>query len=247
MTARISSVLIMLLCGMGLLLVFSGCATRKEIVGFKDDSRRIRADIDSLKQQQKLMMEALGALDSGVSEVKAKTEYGSSSLEEKVQALTARLDEILTRLDRLVSPLETYLRKQSATDTVSQGNLDTDFYDTAMNDLSKGNYDLAEDGFLQFLKKNPQSELADDARYGLAESYYARKMYDEAATEFQRVADIYPEGNKAPAALLKLGLTFKAQGKTREARETWENLLKKYPLAEEAKVARQRLNELKSR
>jgi tol-pal system protein YbgF len=237
-----------LFCGLlFIILLLTGCATRHEIVSFQDDTRRIRADLDSVKQQQKLMADALGNLDSGMGELKAKTEYGSTTLEEKVQALTARLDDILTRLDRLTAPLESYLRKQSATDTSGQGSLNTDFYDAAMSDLSKGNYDLAEDGFLQFLKKNPQSELADDARYGLAESYYARKMYAEAATEFQRVADIYPEGNKAPAALLKLGLTLKAEGKNNEARDAWNNLLKKYPLAEEAKVAKQRLNELKSR
>jgi tol-pal system protein YbgF len=226
-------------------ILFSGCATRKEIVSFQEDTRRIRADLDSLKQQQLLMQNSLTSIDSDVGQIKAKTEYGSSALEEKVQALTARLDEILTRMDRLVAPLESYLRKQAAGDS-SGGGLDTDFFDAAMGDLDHGNYDLAADGFQQFLKKNPKSELADDARYGLGESLSAQKKYDEAAKEFARVAEDFPNGNRAPAALLKLGLTYKAQAKTRDARTAWESLLKKYPKAEEAKVAKQRLSELKS-
>lgn len=59
-----------------------------------------------------------------------------------------------------------------------------DVYDAAMQDLSLGNYDLAEVGFLSFLSKNPRSELADDARYGLAETFYARKLFEEAAAEY---------------------------------------------------------------
>jgi tol-pal system protein YbgF len=177
--------------------------------------------------------------------LKATSQYGSSALQEKVETVAARLDDILGRMDRIVAPLEEFIRKQQESDTSAKTAMVTDYYDAAQRDLAMGNYDLAEDGFLQYLQTNPKSDLADDARYGLAETYYARKKYSQAADEYQRVIDMNPIGGKAPAAMLKLGLCQRTLSQTREARRTWEDLVKMFPRSEEAKVAQQRLNEIR--
>lgn len=229
------------------LLALSGCATRKEIVGFQEDTQRIRADIDSLKVNQGTLQSAVDSIHSEIRDMRAKSEYGSSALQEKVETLAARLDDILGRMDRTVAPLEEYLRKQQESDTTAKGGLGMDYYDAAQRDLAMGNYDLAEDGFTQYLQANPKSDLADDARYGLAETYYGRQMYSQAADEYQRVIDMDPMGNKAPAAMLKLGLCQRASDQLRDARRTWEDLIQMFPRAEEAKVAQQRLNEIKNK
>ena len=227
------------------LFVLSGCATRKEIVGFQDDTRRIRMDIDSLKFQQSSLQTTVDSIESDIRDLRAKSEYGSTALQDKVETLAARLDDILSRMDRTVAPLEEYLRKQQESDTSNRTGLGMDYFDAAQRDLAMGNYDLAEDGFLQFLEMNAKSDLADDARYGLAEAYYARKLYAQAADEYQRVIDMNPMGGKAPAAMLKLGLCERATGDVRGARRTWEELVEMFPRSEEAKVAQQRLNEIK--
>jgi tol-pal system protein YbgF len=226
-------------------ILISGCATRSEIVGFQEDTRHIRSDIDTLRQEQAQVSLSVMAMEAEIRDLSAKSEYGSSALEEKVETLAARLDEILGRMDRTIAPLEDFIRKQQEKDTSSHVALGTDLYDAAQKDLAMGNYDLAEDSFLQFLQSNPKSDLADDARYGLAETYYARKKYQQAADEYQRVMDMNPMGGKAPAAMLKLGLCQRAAGDLREARRTWEDLIKMFPRAEEAKVAQERLREIK--
>lgn len=227
--------------------LLGGCASRKQLFQVQGELSTIRADVDTLKRQQREALQMLSALDAGVHEVQTKTEYGSTALEEKVQALAARLDEIITRMDRSLAPLEEFIRRQSAEDTSQSATMGVDYYDAAQRDLSQGNYDLAEVGFLQFLDANPQSDLADDARYGLAETYYARKRYDEAIEEYERVVAMNPKGGKTPAALLKLGLCHKAEGDRRNAQETWQRLVKDFPYSEESKVAQQRLSELKSK
>ncbi len=226
-------------------LLASGCATRKEIVGFQEDTRRIRADIDSLKVWHYDLQGSVDSIEVELRDLRAGSEYGSTSLQEKVETLASRLDDILGRMDRTVAPLEEFIRKQQESDTSDRAGLGMDYYDAAQRDLAMGNYDLAEDGFLQFLGANPKSDLADDARYGLAESYYARKMYAQAGDEYQRVIDMNPMGGKAPAAMLKLGLCQRAAGELRDARRTWEELVQMFPRSEEAKVAQQRLSELK--
>ena len=227
-----------------LLAALSGCATRNEIVGFKEDSQYIRQRVDSIAFTQMSIEEQINSLSGDIRELRANSEYGSSDLQERVETLTSRLDELAGRLDRTLAPLEEFLRGQAGNQTTPQPASGVDIYDAAMQDLSLGNYDLAEVGFLSFLSKNPRSELADDARYGLAETFYARKMYEEAAAEYTRVIDMDPLGWKAPPAMLKLGLSYRQLSRIQEARTIWNQLVRDFPNSEEAKVANQRLNEL---
>ena len=227
------------------MLFVSGCATRREIIDFQEDTRRIRADLDSLKVQQRQIAGSVTGMETEVRDMRATSEYGSTTLEEKVETLAARLDDILARMDRTIAPLEEFMRRQQETDTTGRSSLGTDYFDAAQRDLAMGNYDLAEDAFLQFLQNYPKSDLADDARYGLAETFYARKRYTQAADEYQRVIDMNPMGGKAAAAMLKLGLSQRAAGDVRDARRTWEDLIKMFPRSEEAGLAQQRLKELK--
>lgn len=226
--------------------VLSGCATRNEIVGFKEDSQYIRQRVDSIAFSQMSVEEQVNLLSNDIRELRANSEYGSTDLQERVETLTSRLDELAGRLDRTLAPLEEFLRGQSGGTTGDgpQPASGVDIYDAAMQDLSLGNYDLAEVGFLSFLSKNPRSELADDARYGLAETYYARKMYDEAAAEYTRVIDMDPMGWKAAPAMLKLGLCYRQLSRLQEARTIWNQLIRDFPKSEEAKVANQRLTEM---
>lgn len=228
-----------------LLAALSGCATRNEIVGFQEDSRYIRQRVDSIAFSQMTVQEQVEQLAGDIREMRSNSEYGSTDLQERVETLASRLDEILVRLDRSLAPLEEFLRGQNGEKSAGPASATgVDIYDAAMQDLSLGNYDLAEVGFLSFLSKNPRSELADDARYGLAETFYARKMYEEAAAEYTRVVDMDPMGWKAPAAMLKLGLCYKQLTRVQEARTVWNQLVRDFPNSDEAKVAQQRLNEL---
>jgi tol-pal system protein YbgF len=230
-----------------LLLLATGCASRKQLYVVQADTQCIRADMDSLKRDQRASRETLTALETEMRAMKANSEYGSSSMQEKIEGLAARLDELVTRMDRTLAPLEEYLRRQASADTTQSETMGVDYYDAAMRDLSLGNYDLAEVGFLQFLENYPKSDLADDARYSLGETYYARKRYEEAVEEYQRVVTMDTKGGKTPAAMLKLGLCYHAMQRPKDARTTWEDLIKKFPFSEEAKVAEQRLAELKDR
>jgi len=232
---------------MSALLLISGCASRQQVFVIQEDVQRMRSDVDTLKRAQQAAGATLAAIESEVRDLKAKSEYGSSALEQKVEGLAARLDELITRMDRALAPLEEFIRRQSAADTTQSAAMGMDYYDAAVRDLSLGNYDLAEVGFLQFLENYPQSDLADDARYGLGETYYARKRYEEAIEEYQRVVALGSGGGKTPAAMLKLGLCYGALQRDGDARKTWQELIAKFPYSEEAKVAEQRLAELKGR
>ena len=59
--------------------------------------------------------------------------------------------------------------------------------------------------FQQFLVSFPDSQLAGNAQYWLAESYYVTDQFEQALPQFQQVISGYPRSRKVPDALLKIG------------------------------------------
>jgi tol-pal system protein YbgF len=227
------------------LTLLNGCASRKQFVDLQEQNDRIERKLDSVRVQTGTLSTSVETLRTDFHTYTSQSQFGSTALEEKVEGLTARLDELIQRMDRSLAPLEEWLKQQAAADSGSATSVD--YYDAAQRDLALGHYDLAEVGFLQFLEDNPQSDLADDARYGLGETYFARQQYADAIEQFQRVIDFNPQGSKAPAAMLKVGLCYQKDQKAEQARKIWQELIAKYPRAEESRVAQQRIDELGER
>jgi tol-pal system protein YbgF len=117
-------------------------------------------------------------------------------------------------------------------------------YDSAYQDFVKGQYALAQQGFAQYLQMLPESELADNAQYWIGECNYSQKKYNEAIQAFQTVIRQYGEGEKVPAAMLKMAYAQIAAGKAQTGRESLEALVKRFPQSNEANLARSRLQEL---
>jgi tol-pal system protein YbgF len=90
--------------------------------------------------------------------------------------------------------------------------------------LRKANYDEAEMAFQQFLRDNPNDPLADNARYWLGETFYARGQYAPAAEAFLDAYQRNKTGPKAPDSLLKLGMSLGSLQKIPEACATYDEL-----------------------
>ena len=63
--------------------------------------------------------------------------------------------------------------------------------------------------------------------------YLRRKAYDSAIIYFKDVIANYPNGQRAPDALLRLVDSYRAIGYTQEVQETCEHLRRFYPTATE--------------
>lgn len=130
----------------------------------------------------------------------------------------------------------------------SGGNLSPqDAYNASYNDYLKGNYDLAVESFRLYREQFPDSPLADNALYWIGECYYSQKKFEEAIGQFNDLILAYPQGDKVPAAYLKKGLAYLEIGRTEEAAAALKLLTAKFPLAEETRLARDKLKELEQR
>ena len=83
-----------------------------------------------------------------------------------------------------------------------------DQYQFARSYLVRGDYAGAEGLLREFVSVHPGHQRAGNAQYWLGETYYVRQNYLEAARMFAEGYQQYPESDKAPDNLLKLGLSL---------------------------------------
>ncbi len=117
-------------------------------------------------------------------------------------------------------------------------------YDAAFGALKSSDYPKAIAGFRNFVSSYPASPLASNAQYWLGEAYYVTKEYQSAIAAFQKVTIDYPDSRKAPDALVKIGFTQAALGRSGDAKVTLEDVVKRFPGTEAAQLATERLKRM---
>jgi tol-pal system protein YbgF len=256
-------------------LLLPACAIRKEIAATKSDTAYLRAQVDSLRVEQRRLRADLAGLRSLAQQtvdvanrLRADLQVQLGQVAEQTQVLSDRLEDTGRRISNLPSKLR-YVAPPPPAPTVSAppdtANKATaappdstkpevaqpaagdaqQIYEAAYQDLVKGQYDIARQGFQQYLQMEPEGALADNAHYWIGESYYSQKNHEEAIKEFNVVLDKFAEGDKVPSAMLKLGYAQIAMGKRAEGRKNLEALIKKFPQSNEANLAKARLKELR--
>lgn len=117
-------------------------------------------------------------------------------------------------------------------------------YAKAFDKLKGGLYPEAIDGFKRFLTRFPDSDLADNAQYWLAEAYYGDRNYQKAIDEFYAVTSKYPDSNKVPDARLKLAYSYYSLKQWEKARKVLQELIQDYPGSSVATLAEDRLKRI---
>ena len=124
------------------------------------------------------------------------------------------------------------------------GGTDQDNYRAAFELLKEQRYDAAALAFQQFLGSFPDSQLAGNAQYWLAESYYVTGLFEPALEHFRRVIEQYPRSGKIPDALLKIGYSNYELEHWSEARTALGQVRADYPDTTAARLAEQRLTRM---
>lgn len=182
----------------------------------------------------------------------------AAALAASIDALAAKTDALAARIDRLAARIDALVARVDATRpqpgpvpqhrgecAASPTNPDPkSMYDAAYNDYLKGNYDLAERGWQEYVSICPDSDLTDNAQYWIAEVHYRQQRYRRALDQFEVVLKRYPGSDKAAAAHLKRGLAHLALGQRSQGVAQLRQVIRQYPKSDEALAARQRLREL---
>lgn len=95
----------------------------------------------------------------------------------------------------------------------------------------QGDFGRAEVALKDFLAAHPNHRLAGNAQYWLGETYYVRRDYQSAAGAFAEGFKRYPNSDKAPDNLLKLGMSLGHLNRKADACGTLAELERRYPQA----------------
>ncbi len=108
-------------------------------------------------------------------------------------------------------------------------------YDAALSLVTSKQCAKAIDAFAAFLVKWPDHPYADNAMFWRGHCYFQAGDYVHAAEQLEGVLARFPAGNKAPDALLKLGMAEDKLGDEGKAQECYGRLLGLYPQSDAAR------------
>jgi tol-pal system protein YbgF len=117
-------------------------------------------------------------------------------------------------------------------------------YDIAFKAIRACDYVSASRDFRGFIQKYPSDALTPNAFYWLGESYYATMNYPVAVEAFQHLLTQFPQSEKAPDALLKLGYCQIELKQVPQAKATLTAVGSKYPGSKAASLAKERLRQI---
>jgi len=214
--------------------------------------RRMQA-IERIVQNQSLvnLTQQVSSLERRDDEVLGRVE----ELEHDSGSTADRQRQLYADLDARIRELEAAAQASSTPGVMDGGSLspgqlpvpggsDRDNYQAAFELLKEQRYEPAAMAFQQFLVTFPDSELADNAQYWLAESHYVTQLFAKALGEFEVVIEKFPRSRKVPDALLKIGYCNYELEDWAAARGALERVQADYSDTTAARLAGQRLTRM---
>ena len=109
----------------------------------------------------------------------------------------------------------------------------------------KGDFSAAAKEFSQFVKVYTSSGYKPSALYWLGSARFARRDFNEAIAHLKGLVNDFPNHARAPEAMLTIGNAQLEIKQPKDARKTFNDLLKLYPTTEAAAAAKDRLAQIK--
>jgi tol-pal system protein YbgF len=253
-----------------LLAPLAACSSSEDMALLHREITDVQRSVDSL-QTEVLDQSDLQGMEQSMQEMTDKNLRSNADLalrveelQEQIEALHASL-EVTTRRLQTISQELAAVRAQSGAGvvlppvTVAPGTADAvgsgagvsggaagpdELYRSAYEDYMRGNYDLAADGFGEYMRRWPDTELTDNALYWIGECYDAQERPEEALTTFTKVLEDYPTSDKAAAAQLKKGLIYLKMGDQGQGVVNLQYVVYEHPGTREADLAREQLRSL---
>jgi tol-pal system protein YbgF len=261
-------------CFLGLFLIssltiFTACASQKRVQSYQVETDNLRRELKFVKEQNLRLRRELDEVKKRLAEQERISQQNKADLATQIEELSQQLEVIQNQLQDTNYRMNTLSRKlgyppvskptfefeQPGADTTTSPKEESplsfgvdesrEFYNTAYSDLIRGNYQLALQGFRQFLERYPTTDLSDNAQYWIGEVYYAQGRFQKAVEEFGKVISLYPNGDKVPSALLKIGYAYISMDDYEQGKLYLQEVVREHPDSEEAKLAKGRLTTLK--
>src|SRR5215470_3853661 len=216
----------------------------------KDLRAEQKAQAEKLDQQlpridQKIaeVTKALDSLDQASRRSGADTSVQLQKVVEDLAQLRGQVEAYTHNLDALETRAAA-VDKKPATD-VPRPTDKKEFFALAQSKAKSGDLDTARALYLEFARKWPKDDLAGDAHFAVAESYYGQDNCPEALPEYGQLIKNFGKSKSVPLAYVRSGDCFARLKNPEAARLAYEQVVKDYPRSSEAKMAQKGLSSLK--
>jgi tol-pal system protein YbgF len=231
-------------------------AQLKQTASSKEEVQNVNTKIadqtQTLLKSNATLVAKVDQMEEKINNTQGGIEQANYRVDRLVQQVTQAqhdLEELKTAAARATaasSPAGTQqpLTEVAVTPPATPGEDPMQTYQAAYRDYQRANFDLAVAGFREFLARNANSDLADNAAYWIGESLFSQKKYREAIEQFDSVVTRYPRSDKVPGALLKKGYAYISLGEKAQGVVQLQYVVHEHPNTQEATLARQRLKQL---
>lgn len=234
--------------GLAALLTVSGCATRRQVQELSVDVRSMRAELQAIRADNARLDSLFKSNIEQSRKLNADFAAYVSRLDDRMQMVEARLEDAVTLINRATGAIESRggnrTSRGSSADTTAVdttagvGQFDCQkVFNSAYFDFVKEDFDLARQGFDNYIKQCPNTALADNAQYWIGECFYLQKDYARAQQEFDKLMKNYPSSEKYAAAKLKYAKSLYNQRFKTKAATYFREIIKDYPGTDEAQEA----------
>jgi tol-pal system protein YbgF len=176
----------------------------------------------------------------------------ADQLSGQIQSLNDTLDELKARLGKVSKQLEDMQAAQQSI-AIQQTQQQQQaaaapppdvLYNNALRDYQAGKNDLAAQEFGDYVKFYPNTDLAGNSNFYLADIQFKQGNYAAAVKSYDQVLQSFPDGTKAASAELKKGLALVELGQQEAGIAALRHVVQRYPKSNEALQARDRLRKL---
>jgi tol-pal system protein YbgF len=255
---------ILLFCSLSV----TGCfATKSDFNQLRDEIATVRAEtatLDSVRAMQMVQLlsslralnDTLKDINTRLSRVRAETQSGIRDIGNRVLQVQEASGQSQQSIREMRAALEQRNRTppppppvapQSGSpvpDTippVQDAPGPNELFQMGRDQLARRGYSAARAAFADLLSRYPDSELAADAQFYLAEALAGEGKTAAADSAYATVVTKYPTSLRAATALYKRGVAQQKAGRTTAAKRTFNEVIRRFPESDEAALARERL------
>ena len=219
----------------------------------KDLRAEQKAQAEKLDQQLPRIDQKIAEVTKALDSLDQASRRSGADTSVQVQKVTEDLAQLRGQVEAYTHNLDALQNRAAAVDktaakTADDASRPTDkkeFFALAQSKAKAGDLTAARALYQDFIRKWPKDDLAGDAHFALAESFYGQDNCPEALPEYGQLIKSFGKSKSVPLAYVRSGDCFARLKNPEAARLAYEQVVKDYPKSSEAKMAQKGLSGLK--
>jgi len=256
--ARVAGLAIVVLGSTG---CFASLAQLDEVNEAVNVTRAEAAASDSVRATQlvqilgtlRALNDSVAALNLRLTRLRAETQSETRSMRQEVNQMLEVTGQSERRMRELREQMDRRAAAAAANPGASRGDTarssppaaaepgPSELIQLGRDQLLRGANSSARAVFADFLARYPDSDLAVEAHFYIAEAHAAEGSTAAADSAYSRVVTRFPASSRAPTAVYKRGVMAQTASRRTAARRIFNELISEYPSSDEAELARERL------